>query len=453
MSETRLVIVDAEKNYEGTIHTSMVDRCVAALSAEPETFAELQAALTRYIKLTDDRGPLEGLRPSPEVRTEPRDAGVVIMDLAAQVIAWESTYFQPESEGSVNYHDGRAATDISIRYRIPDSWEFVASIESYSGYAASGRARRAACPPLDARPVLYGRPLLEFIIEQVTALPLPESANQELRDDLIDTLAREIHGRWLTASRTDLQGQAPRDVLLARHEFVDFDLDSRELQWSLLLEAPPCLARESHAYRFAGFGTHENVMYYDLVRHVICSAFDSHRSRGAATVDEQMEADFPAAPEDLESQVVRLQQIKQTWLQTPGSDSGGRAPVNIIESERRRLPLALRPSDLIIDDDCPLCVMTAQEAAAGVSIGFQHFDGSHMDDDFVFSFFRTREEWEEENRRRQEFHRDFDRRWKEREARIAAGENPDIVDTELGFDYARGLGDAESDVSDAELIG
>jgi len=452
MSETRLNIVDAETIHEGTLHASIADRCVAALSAEPETFAELQSALTRYIKTVDDRPPLEALRLSTTVNPEPWDAGIVILDLAGQVIAWNSTYSQPQPEGSVDFHDGWAATDISILYRIPNTWEFVESIELYAAHAASARARRAVCPPLDARSVLYGQPFLEFIIEQVTALTLPP-ANQELRDDLTDALAREIHVRWLTTSRPDLQGQAPREVLLARRESIDFDLYSRELQWGLLLEAPPCLARESHAYRFAGFGTHENVMYYDLARHVICSAFDLQRSPETATVGQQMETDFRAASGDVESQIVRLEQIKQTWLETVDSDFGGRAPVDIIESERRRLPLALRPSDLIVDEDCPLCVMSAQEAETGISMGFQHFDGSHMDDDFFFSFCRTREEWEEEKRRMEEFNRDFDRRWQEREARIAAGEQPETVDTELGFDYASGFGDAESDASDSELIG
>src|SRR5262245_50441725 len=129
MSETRLNIVDAETIHEGTLHASIADLCVAALSAEPETFAELQSALTRYIKAVDDRPPLEALRPSPGVRTETWDAGIAIIDLAAQVIAWNSTYSQPRPEGSVQFHDGRAVTDIPIRYRIPDSWEFVESIE------------------------------------------------------------------------------------------------------------------------------------------------------------------------------------------------------------------------------------------------------------------------------------------------------------------------------------
>jgi len=446
MSETRLNIVAAETIHEGTLHASIADLCVAALSAEPETFAEIQSALTRYFKNVDGQSPLDALRPSRVVNTEPWDAGILIIDLAAQVIASNSTYSKPQPEGSVAFHDGRAATDISIWYRIPDTWEFVESIELYPARAESGRAHRAACPPLDGRPVLYGRPLLEFIVERVMAPSSPESTSHE-QNDLIDTLAREIHARWLMEPRADLRGQAPRDLLLARREFVDFDLHTREMQWSFLLEAPPCLPRESRAYLFAGFGTHENVMYYDLVRHLICSAIEFHQT----TADAQMRADLSAATTDLESQVFRLEHLRQTWLETPDSDAGGRAPLNIIESERRRLPLALQPRDLIIDDDCPICVMSAQDAAAGIGIGFQHFDGSHMDDDFVFSFFDTREAWQEENRRMEEFNRDFDRRWKEREARIAAGESAAIVDAELGFAYSREFGDG--DVSDSELIG
>jgi len=41
MSEIKLILVDAERVVHGTIHGSIADRCVAALSAEPETIAEL----------------------------------------------------------------------------------------------------------------------------------------------------------------------------------------------------------------------------------------------------------------------------------------------------------------------------------------------------------------------------------------------------------------------------
>jgi hypothetical protein len=54
MSEVRLNLIDPLQILQGTIHGSVVDACVAALSAEPETIAELDAALARTIKPTGD---------------------------------------------------------------------------------------------------------------------------------------------------------------------------------------------------------------------------------------------------------------------------------------------------------------------------------------------------------------------------------------------------------------
>src|SRR6185436_11201396 len=83
--------------------------------------------------------------------------------------------------------------------------------------------------------------------------------------------------------RGDLRGRSPRDVLLERREFIDSDLETRALQWSLQGEGPPCLGLDSYAYRFAGFGTHEWVVYYDLVRDLLWSALESVRQTSAAT--------------------------------------------------------------------------------------------------------------------------------------------------------------------------
>ena len=92
-----------------------------------------------------------------------------------------------------------------------------------------------------------------------------------------------IHACWLMTPRDDLGGSSPRDVMLARQDLIDFDLDSRSLQWSFLDEGPPCLSPNSFAYRFAGFGTHEWVIYYALVRHLLWSAVSFGRQRHSAT--------------------------------------------------------------------------------------------------------------------------------------------------------------------------
>ena len=88
--------------------------------------------------------------------------------------------------------------------------------------------------------------------------------------------------------------------------------------------------------------------------------------------------------------------------------------------------------------------------------GFWHLDGSHMDDDFALSDFLTREEWEAENRRREEFNKEFNRGWEERQQRIARGEqmddefNPDWVDS-LNRDR-RDSGPPFDDDASADLI-
>jgi hypothetical protein len=85
---------------------------------------------------------------------------------------------------------------------------------------------------------------------------------------------------------------------------------------------------------------------------------------------------------------------------------------------------------MIIDDDCYTCVMMANDPTMGPA--FMHFDSSHMEDEFAFSFSRPRAEWDEENRRRKEFDREFNRRWEERQQRLARGEP---VEDEFNLDW------------------
>jgi hypothetical protein len=426
MSEVKLNLIDSERVLHGEIHGSIADRCVAALSAEPETIAELEAALTRYMKSLNDGGQFASFRSqdcepntSPELDSEPWDAGIVVIDLAARIVASESSYSQLEPDGQVSYHDGHAATEISVLYRLPENWLFVNSVDAYKWSRERRLRERAANPSFDARPVLFGHPLLDFIVNAYQSLPtetralLLQNHSSTTEDETMQAaLGKEIsaiHARWLLTPRSDLRNQSPREVLLAKQDFIDFDLHTRSLQWSLQNEGPPCLAVDSFAYRFAGFGTHEWVVYYDLVRHLINSIVSSDPDSGR-----------------VEQQMARLEQIKAEWLETPQPDFDGHIPAILIDNERRRLPQALHPHDMIIDDDCPVCRAFGDETSPlGMGVGFWHLDGSHMDDDFAFSHYQTREEWEAENRRREEFNREFNRKWQERQERIARGETPE----------------------------
>lgn len=483
MSEIKLNLTDAQHTISGAIHGSVADSCIAALSAEPETINELEAALARYNKPAGDINPFGWFRKHSGIDKELWDAGIVVIDLAARIIAVESTYSRPGPQGEVHYHDGVCATDTSIFYRLPNDWLFLDSIDQYEGLRDPRRRERRSAPPLDTRAILYGRSLLEFIVRESWSLnyqsatardddaiveversltahsgeltlvkaagvspaianslaghqPMAETlvgdnSSESVREaesqqsdapDQDDTLRQQIsllHAKWLMTPRDDLRGESPRDVLLARQDFVDYDLHTRSMQWSMQGEGPPCLATDSFAYRFAGFGTHEWVIYYDLVRHLLWRAPCEKPERiggGEPWRDE---------PRVLASEIARLEKFKTEWLEQPQEEYGGRIPALLIENERIRLPIAMRGHDMVMDDDCPVCQMMANDAELGMEVGFWHLDGSHMDDEFAFSDLRTRGEWEARRREWEEFTENFNREWDEsRQREGTAGVEP-----------------------------
>lgn len=377
MSEVMLVIIDREGAVHGEIHGSAADAAVASLSAEPETIDELRSAMARFSARREERPFAWFVRGECE---EPWDAGIVIVDLAARVVAIKSTCCYPSRQGKVRYRD--RAPDVWVHYTVPDDWFFTSSLLEWEAVRAQRRSNRAANPPLDHRAVLYGEPLTQFIAAECSAAlaagekePIPE-----------------IHRRWLMTPRTDLRGQTPRQVLLAKRNFIDLDLQWRANQWSLLDDCPPGLSSDTIAYRFSGFGTHENVIYYDLVRFLLDECWR------AVTRFAQTPADRLAT---------WLNQQQAGWLNSASESYEGMSPAYIIDRERRRMPIAVPASAAAVSDDCPLCRMVEEDFGPM----FWHLDGSHMDDDFAFSFYLTREEWEEEQRRFEEFNREFERTW------------------------------------------
>jgi hypothetical protein len=103
--------------------------------------------------------------------------------------------------------------------------------------------------------------------------------------------------------------------------------------------------------------------------------------------------------------ISELDQIKTDWLEQPNPEYDGRVPAIIIDNERKRLPQAVSPAELIIDDDCEICRASALHAEMGFGPGFWHLDGCNMDEGFAFSNFRTVAEWEAELQQQDEFAR------------------------------------------------
>lgn len=377
MSEVKLTVIDGARWIEGSIHGGEVPRAVAALAADPETIVEFDAALRRFFDShgdADPHGPLSSFashdlaqgRLDSMPRRQPRDAGMVIIDLAAQVIVDGSTYSSLATIGSVRTDPG----GVHVAYRLAYGWTICdhcseSEAEDWRRIAEQRRRRRAAQPRFDVRQVLFGKPLIEFLVDQSLAD----------RDRPADDAIKAVHARWLTTEREDLGGQSPREVLLDGHERLRDDLESRERQWADSRRCPPALSKNAAAYRFSPFGTSEIVVYYDLVRHLITAC------------RERLGADGKLNRRD---EVTRLGRLRDAWLATPQPEFNDLTPHAVMENQRRRLPEGQTGAEAIADCDCPICQLIAEDDG----VYFWAVDSFHLDDEFEFSLYPTREAWE-----------------------------------------------------------
>lgn len=453
MSEVRLLVREAERDWSGTIHGSCADRAIAALSADPVTLEELEVAVGRFEKPTPGSRFFLNLRRSS--CDEPYDAGLVVIDLVARLVVVDSTYSCPGPEGSVEYHDGNCCTQQALRYHLADDWKFSRDGLNWEATARARRKRLAAAPQRDVRQVFYGRPLVEFTArecfaafarrdeiaaavrrqwteearlrlspemgipaDQISASLLTDQEiipdtgpGQEIYSNVFYDTIKDIHAAWLLTPRDDLGGLSPREVAQERRKHLTWDLEDRCLQWSTLHVCPPGLAETSHAYRYAGFGIHELVKYYDLVRELLWSCWNqltelAQSPAGGKLLETATVGDF------LTSEVPRLETVREAWLDAPDPECHGRTPRSIIERERARLPEGTTGRKAMHDPDCPCCQMLAEMPGPA----FWHLDGCNMDDDFAFDIYcQTREDWDAERRRREDFNRKFDAERSERE--------------------------------------
>lgn len=461
MSEVRLVVREAERDWSGTIHGSCADRAIAALSADPVTLDELEVAVGRFEKPRPNGRFFINLRQSS--RDEPYDAGLVVIDLVARLVVVESTYSDPGPEGTVDYHDGECCTRTGLRYHLADDWLFGCDGENWRHLADRRRKAMGAEPVRDHRQVFYGRPLVEFIARECFAAfarrgeiaaavrerraareqqrqaeqalnpvepdtdPEPDSEDvpwpaaedfesspadmpaiaSSARDgadfDLYYECLKDIHAAWLLTPRDDLGGLCPRELAQERRKHLTWDLEDRCLQWSALYECPPGLPESSHAYRYAGFGIHELVKYYDLVRELLWSCWAELTRLVEAPGGQERLASFMVG-DFLTTEVPRLEAVREAWLDEPDPECHGRTPRSIIERERARLPEGMSGRDAMVDPDCPCCQMMADMPGPA----FWHLDGCNMDDEFAFDIYcQTREDWDAERRSWEEHNRKF----------------------------------------------
>ena len=380
MSLIRIIVTDRNTALSGDLHGSDADRLIASLTAEPETHKELEHGFTRFAP-GDFTVPvfqffssleLSGKTDFSNIDFSPFDAGILVIDLAGRTIGCESTYSLPSKEGTIRVAD-RLSDDpfkdsFRLPYELPDDWEIVRYIDEFRHVAATRRNKRLAKPVFDERGILFGRPLLRFLASEMGKSEIPENGK----------LQAHLHGVWLLTERDDLGGRTPREVLLEKRHFIEMDLQMRSLQWSFTKDPPPELSVNSYAYLHGGFGTHENVVYYDLIRYLLEAFHERILARGRCGIEEGIHY---------------LEGKRDKWLAAPNAEYSGRIPSEIIEFERRRRNMTMSPHESIIDEDCPICVEMSQIFDTPM---FWHLDGSHMDREFAFSFYKTYEEWQKE---------------------------------------------------------
>jgi len=364
---------------------------LGALSAEPETLEELTLAMKRY---------LPNFELDDELQATSIDQAAAVelpwccVDLIGRTALAGGGFELPDKNGACQPFEDEEVDGYRVVWLdTPADWHFGAADADWLSLVAQ-RAEAAPGRRIDTRAVLFGQPLLDFLVQRVADAV---AASADLDDEQQSQRIRSIHAEWLMTERQDLAGCTPRQVLLRDRNRLCFDMEHRQHQWSMNRKAPPALPRNSAAYRYAGFGTIEVVMYFDLVRFLICEAFSYS---GEAGITE------------------RLAEMRDLWLASPYEDSStGMTAAEMIESERRRMPITGNGHPL--HDDCPLC---QAEATGEFGPMFLCFDGHHLEleDEFAFSLAETREEWEKEQEDHRRFSEEMDRKSAERKA---AGED------------------------------
>ena len=332
--------------------------------------------------------------------------------------------------------DDEAEGSPIVWINMPDDWLFETASDGWMSLLAERARDVASQRRVDTRAVLYGLPMLEFMATRVLAARA-ERVDQRTDEDENERMynrIRSIHAEWLMTPRDDLLGRTPREALLRKTNHIGLEIQYRSDQWSRQGFAPPALEEDSAAYRFGGYGITEIVMYFHLLRSLLGAAWD----RAAET---------PSQPGAL---VERLLRHRDEYLNQPPEDSGsGPNCRELIESERRRMPIASDGSHL--DCDCPICQAEA-EGAFGSSPAFMFYDGHQLEleDEFAFSTIESRAEWEREQGKWRDYSAEMDREQAEHEA---TREQPTSVWTSSFVDWESAVDDGTSPLSSKMAIG
>lgn len=196
-------------------------------------------------------------------------------------------------------------------------------------------------------------------------------------------LTKAVHRDWLMTGRSDLGGRRPRESLHGGRAWIESLILSRHLNMTLERQQIP-LSSDLQTFRNGPMGIAEVCTYFDANRHLIASGWTWIANR-------RQELD---TSECLDELAQALTEEKRVWLDSPLE--GGSPPAVAVRCERQRVPqMATAGTDHIVDDGCPVCLMTGTD---NFGSGFLMYDGHHLelDDEFAFSLCEHRSDWEEQ---------------------------------------------------------
>lgn len=362
-----------------------------------------------------------------------------------------------------------------LPFRLPPWWELHEQVDA--NCVTQPRQSEIRVPRTN-RDVLFGAAMIEDLATRILTviqsdrLPPPDDARES--HDAWYALTIEVHRDWLMTPREDLDGRTPRDLLHGAHDWSDAIIWGQRMRFD---DGRPLIAAPDDVvgYDNAPLGREEMIIYFDLCRELI--------NEGWSWCDRELNSPSSSADQPkselMEPLCEFLTDTRDHWLQQPFE--GGSPPSFIIECSRRRVPRGTNVPIIGMDDcqseqhipncDCPICDMMH---SGMFGVGFTSLDGHHLDldDEFAFSTHASREDWEREQREFKERSAEFNRKWAEREAKIAAGEmvedefasawsNPMTVGTipgdplghlKLSFRLAEIIGDLECMSAPNEII-
>ena len=360
MKKVNVIVRDANDEWRARVDGEIVLALIGALAADPWTIEELHYAVGRF--MVDEQRVKLFRKANRRPGVQLGDACWVV-DLAARLLITPCDELPPPV---CLYLDAEGPSSHLLPYHLSTNWQITSQFEDWQAIAAWRRGQMAEFERGLDRSLLYGEVLFRFLAEEAArqcerldrASLDDQSHRQEwLTYPKVQRVIRKAHAEWL-AFIPQGWGQSIRDAMVSDEGHLEADLRDRAIQWVMMDTCPRALRESDTAFKQSAFSSNEFRLYHQLVRHLLsdCLVAARRQFRRGGTL-------LPLAIAD-------LKMASDVWLSStshPGLMN--RSPRQVIREQRLRIPLGTRPGE-VLDCECPLCRMMAEEPNAGPSFWF-----------------------------------------------------------------------------------